>query len=113
MGGGQEKPSLTPVFLSALVWPGAGQLYNREARKGALLIAISFLVVLALCIVIGLDLARALTADFSAFEAEPAGVTWQALAQDARLLLGIGVLVIAVWAYGVVDAYVGARQHHS
>lgn len=57
------KEYLFPILLSALVVPGAGQIYNKEKVKGVLLMVLFFLVILGFMITISVSLAAQLSPD--------------------------------------------------
>ena len=95
-----------PVWLSALVWPGAGQLYAGRRRKGYALIALSTLLGLAFAVVTALSILRHLPGDLTLLD--PARIVptmWCAAAADARRLALAAVPLVAVWLYAVLDAW--------
>ena len=98
------------ALLSAFVWPGAGQLYNREIKKGAILIALTIAVAVAVMIATAAEVTRQLPADIGDLDADlvrtlPA----QVLAARPGILLLSSLFLLLTWAYGVVDAYFGGR----
>ena len=89
------------ALLSAFVWPGAGQLYNREVRKGAVLIALTILIGLAVILATASEVQRQLPADIGDLDADlvrtlPA----QVLSARAGVLLGSSLALLLTWAYG-------------
>ncbi|MGA7563394.1 MAG: hypothetical protein WBW55_09335 [Desulfobaccales bacterium] len=104
------RPQLTAFFLSALVFPGLGQLYKQDRRKGVLLVlAANFL--LALVVLLGFILvSQEYTAVFY-----PRPLTWELV----RLLLADtvrrplfwlpGGLLLALWGYAALDAALQAQ----
>ncbi len=103
------RQKIIAFFLSALVFPGLGQLYNRDRRKGIILV-LAANGLLGLVLLTGLILiSREYTLVFF-----PRPLTWEM----GRLLfydtlthpvfwIPLGLL-IALWGYAVVDAARGA-----
>ena len=106
----QMHRGMVAALMSAFVWPGAGQLYNREIRKGAILIGLTIAVAVAVMIATAAEVTRQLPADIGDLDADlvrtlPA----QVLAARPGILLASSLFLLLTWAYGVVDAYVGGR----
>jgi len=103
---------LAPL-LSAFVLPGLGQVINRQIVKGLILMGLSM--ILFLCVLVRVLL------DFSAVIGEVMGPSlglgleaWPKVieglrARDLTLLYVLVALAVAVWAYGVIDAYLVSR----
>ena len=101
---------LFAVLLSAVA-PGLGQLYNRDYRKAFLLIGLSFMFVVSLMIGLGPELAKALPAQSGPLDMRQARAFWEAAAQkNTSLFQTFEFLTMVTWIYGVVDAYLGARE---
>lgn len=99
------------VLLSGLLGPGAGQLYNREWRKGILLLTTGLLVTLAFFGKIGQGMVQRLGPNM-ALE-DPARVAQAArdtLAALPGYVTSFQGLTLALWLYGIVDAYWGAQE---
>jgi Mn2+/Fe2+ NRAMP family transporter len=106
----QMHRGMIAALLSAFVWPGAGQLYNREFKKGALLIGLTLAVAVAVMIATAAEVTRQLPANIDDLDADlvrtlPA----QVLAARPGTLLASSLLLLAAWGYGIVDAYFGGR----
>ena len=106
----QMHRGMVAALLSAFVWPGAGQLYNRDVKKGAFLIGLTLAVAVAVIIATAAEVTRQLPADIGDLDADlvrtlPA----QVLAARSGTLLVSSLLLLLAWAYGIVDAYVGGR----
>jgi hypothetical protein len=106
----QMHRGLVAALLSAFVWPGAGQLYNREFKKGAVLIGLTLVVAAVVLIATAAEVTRQLPADIGDLDADlvrtlPA----QVLAARTGTLLVSSLLLLAAWGYGVIDAYFGGR----
>jgi TM2 domain-containing membrane protein YozV len=105
---------LTAAALSGLVCPGAGQLYNRQRVKGAALIAATLGLVAAMTY-------GAADAVFQAVSVMPPdevlndlyGLARRILEENARLFRATGWALLAVWVYGIVDAYLKADGHNT
>jgi TM2 domain-containing membrane protein YozV len=104
------RRALTAIFLSALVFPGLGQLYNQDRRKGVFLVLaanalLGLLLILALILV-----SREYTAVYYPQQITMAifkTLLWDTLTHPL-FLLPLGMLV-ALWGYAAVDA--GRRAH--
>jgi len=105
---------IIPVLLCFFLGPGAGQLYNREYKKGAFFIVVS----LAILIVAGVWYYKALQpylpADLSAVD--PAAMqqilqnaTGQITNTQTHMLLAFEAALTALWLYGCIDAYLVAK----
>jgi len=106
----QMHRGMVAALLSAFVWPGAGQLYNRDVKKGAFLIGLTLAVAVAVIIATAAEVTRQLPADIGDLDADlvrtlPA----QVLAARSGTLLVSSLVLLLAWAYGIVDAYVGGR----
>ena len=106
----QLNRGMVAALLSAFVWPGAGQLYNREFKKGALLIGLTILVAVVVIIATTAEVTRQLPADIGDLDADlvrtlPA----QVLAARTGPLLASSLVLLVTWGYGIVDAYLGGR----
>lgn len=105
------KAILIPVLLSALVWPGAGQIYNRDFKKGVVLVLLTFLAGVSLFMVAGMQIAQHLPPDVSSIDAARA----QTIADDivkknAGFFASFNILVLATWVFGIIDAFLGAKE---
>jgi hypothetical protein len=103
------KNSLIALVLSAFVFPGIGQIYKRETRKGLFLILSTSLLLAVL--VLGF---------FILYSYAYAGIVSQASSPEAvapaqlhQLLINVIThpfilfifgLLLATWVYGVIDA---------
>jgi hypothetical protein len=106
----QMHRGMVAALLSAFVWPGAGQLYNREFKKGAFLIGLTLAVAVAVMIATAVEVTRQLPVDIGDLDADlvrtlPA----QILAARSGTLLVSSLLLLLAWGYGIVDAYLGGR----
>jgi hypothetical protein len=106
----QMHRGMVAALFSAFVWPGAGQLYNREFKKGAILIGLTLAVAVAVMIATAAEVTRQLPPDIGELDADlvrtlPA----QVLAARPGMLLGSSLLLLAAWGYGILDAYFGGR----
>jgi TM2 domain-containing membrane protein YozV len=105
------KRALIALLLSALVFPGLGQFYNRERRKGLFLV-VAANVLAGLLLLLGLIL---FSSEYQAvyYPRAITGAIAKTLLLDTvyhPLFLIPCCLLIALWAFGVVDAARGPRQ---
>jgi hypothetical protein len=106
----QMHRGMVAALLSAFVWPGAGQLYNREFKKAAVLIGLTLAVAVAVMIATAAEVTRQLPADLGDLDADlvrtlPA----QVLAARPGMLMASSLLLLLAWGYSVIDAYFGGR----
>lgn len=103
------RPRLNAFLLSALVFPGLGQLYNQERRKGVLLVLVANgllgLVLLTGAILVSQEY-------MSVFFPRPFTLEMGRLMlldtlRHPLFWLPCGLL-LALWGYGAVDAALGA-----
>jgi TM2 domain-containing membrane protein YozV len=105
MGSEPARRDWLPVWLSLLVWPGAGQLYRGERVKGLALIAASTVFGLLFAVLAGLAVLRALPPDPLVDPLALLGSLARGLLGQARALALAALPVVAVWLYAVVDAW--------
>jgi hypothetical protein len=105
------KNLLIPVFLSAFVLPGAGQLFNKEKIKGVVLMALFLALSVALVVVIVAAVLPILPdtggAPLSLDEAR--AFTTRVWVERGDSISGVWWGLMAVWVYGILDAFLGAR----
>jgi hypothetical protein len=108
-----KKTILAPL-LSAFVLPGLGQVINRQFLKAGLLMAAVMMFFLALVFKLLYDLNKVLLAlPLETLEktSRPLATVSQALSQRDKTWLVLLLLgLVAVWAYGVWDAFTVARK---
>lgn len=95
-----------PVWLSALVWPGAGQVYAGRRAKGIVLIVLSGLLTLVFSVVAALCILQA--SPPGAVLLDPADLRLTLLrlvAEDAGTLALAASPLVVVWLYAVIDAW--------
>jgi len=95
----RASPRTRAVLLSALVWPGAGQMYKGERVKGLCLIGVSGLLAVALAVTLALFLANGIVAGF-----DP-DVVKTVVPRAVGLVGGL----VLVWIVAVADAWRGPR----
>ena len=106
MVGEPARRDWLPVWLSLLVWPGAGQMYRGQRVKGLLLIALSSLSGLGFAVLSGLAVLRALPADPALLDPRRLlSALRAALSGEACALAATALPLAAVWLYAVVDAW--------
>ncbi len=104
------RKAITAFVLSALVFPGIGQLYNQERRKGIFLVVAANLLLGALFLATLVIFSQEYTAVFY-----PRPLTrdmLQTLLRDTAfhpVFLGLFGMLLALWGYAAVDAARHAR----
>jgi hypothetical protein len=106
---------IIPTLLSFFLGPGVGQLYNREYKKGFLLIGASFLILIGAGIWYYKALHPYLPADLTTID--PAALqpilknaADQVNAKDGYILSACEAVMTVLWLYGIVDAYISAQK---
>ena len=101
---------IIPVLLCFFLGPGVGQLYNKEYKKGVILIAVSFVLLVGA----GLWYYKALqpfipndltTVDPQAMQELLKNAAGQVSAKQGYVLSACEGLLTVLWLYGIVDAY--------
>ena len=106
---------IIPVLLSFFLGPGVGQLYNKEYKKGAILIVVSFVILIAAGAWYFKALQPYLPADMTTVD--PAAMqdllknaTAQVGAQKGYILSASEAILTVLWLYGIVDAFRVAQK---
>lgn len=108
-----RKSPIWPALLSALVVPGAGQIYNREFPKGFFLVTVSVGSFLWFSKVVTERLSLLLSGTPEQWAKDPI-VLREALMklinQNSDMFMTFQLLILLVWSFGVIDAYLTARK---
>ena len=104
------KDYLFPILLSALVVPGAGQIYNKEKVKGLILMALFLLVFLGFAITVSVSLAALLPPTMVVTPEQMRGMVENVMEERSGFMTTFVYLTVAIWGYGILDAYLGARD---
>lgn len=104
------KEILFPVLLSALVVPGAGQIYNKEKGKGVVLMVLFFFVILGFMMTLTVSLAALIPPDMMVSPEHVRGMVEGIIEEKSGFITAFWYLTLAIWAYGILDAYLGARD---
>lgn len=105
------RAAITAFLLSAFVFPGLGQLYNQDRKKGIFLVLAANLL-LGLVLLIGMIL---ISQEYTAVY-YPRAITWdigRALLLDTLthpVFLVLFVLLAGLWGFAAVDAARGAGR---
>ncbi|MDP3183042.1 MAG: hypothetical protein Q8M54_09545 [Desulfobaccales bacterium] len=107
------RQKIAAFLLSALVFPGLGQLYNQDRRKGVFLVLAANLLLGVLLLLGVILLSREYFAVFY-----PRPLTWEILplllvdTLTHPLFLVPFLLLAGVWGFAAVDAVRGADRPH-
>jgi TM2 domain-containing membrane protein YozV len=105
------RRALIAASLSALVWPGAGQMVNRDVKKGLLLIVLSAVAAAGFLSVIGFAVFEAVSRGPAAgADDETLALLADVAARAGLRLLACGALILVVWVFAIVDAFRSARR---
>lgn len=102
-----------PVALSLILGPGLGQLYNKEVKKGVVLIVLSFAILIWAIVWFRGVLQPLLPTDLLLMEPEAmktvvSRLVEEVLQNNSRAFYGFQILLGILWIYSVIDAYYGA-----
>ncbi|MBK6880757.1 MAG: hypothetical protein IPO76_04450 [Elusimicrobia bacterium] len=104
------KNLLIPVLLSALVLPGAGQMFNREKIKGVALMVLFLALSVALCVLVVFAVLPHIPRDGSTMSyLEVQALGTRVMVEKGRSIEATWWAMITVWAFGILDAFLGAR----
>ncbi len=108
----RKSDVVLPFALSALLGPGMGQIYNREYKKGLIHIGVSFFIFVAF-------LNRQTKLMFGHLPLTESSISAVALQDVLKLnssdthpltYYTYGVLLMGVWVYSMLDAYLGGMR---
>ena len=106
---------IIPVALSALLGSGAGQLYNKDYKKAGILITVGVILVGWMTVSTYKMVMPYLTQDVANMDIVQLAETGEKIRTQLATvgtgsLLGINLLLMGIWIYGIVDAYQGAKK---
>ncbi len=108
-----RKSPIWPALLSALVAPGIGQVFNRDYAKGIFLLLSSMTSFIWFSKVLTEKLIGVLPGPPEKW-AENQDALREALMkliqENAQMFFTFQILVILIWGFGVIDAYMSASK---
>ena len=106
---------LIPVLLAVLLGPGVGQLYNKEFKKGFILIGLSVGLLIAFSVWLSKAALAYLPGDISTVDrAMLQGIIQTHIVADhPGTFYTYEILLAALWIYGIVDAYLGGMKRRN
>jgi hypothetical protein len=108
---GARDPALRAALLSALVCPGAGQIRNRQYAKGFALVGVTLATAGFLLVRMLTEVLRLLPADGSVLDPSSAwDMASQIQGRNQGAFSTLSFLLLALWVYGTVDAWFGAKR---
>ena len=111
-----RRPTWWPPFLSALIAPGLGQVANGEYGKGFLLLTTTFAAFGWVLKTVSEQLALVLPGTPDQWTQAPEQMRAAILKivnENPDLFLTFHLLILLTWTFGVVDAYITARQRRA
>jgi hypothetical protein len=101
---------IIPVLLCFFLGPGVGQLYNRDYKKGALLIVASLILLVIAGVwywkTLGPYLPQDLTnTDPQALQQIMMNAATHISSEKGMILAAFQALMVVLWIFGMVDAY--------
>ena len=108
-----KKSPIWPTLLSALVVPGAGQIYNQEIPKGLMLIGGFFGLIVWFSQVVTSRLLSVLPGKPEDWVKDQAGfyaAVMSLINQQAPMFVTFQFLFFLLWIYSVIDAYIIGKQ---
>jgi TM2 domain-containing membrane protein YozV len=110
----KKKSVYWPPLLSALVAPGIGQIFNREYLKGffLLLAFVGSIVWFSIVLTERLEILLPGTPDMWVQDQNLLrdGIT-KLITESSGMFMTFQLLLIVIWIYGIIDAYMGARKN--
>jgi TM2 domain-containing membrane protein YozV len=107
-----KQSPLWPTLLSALVVPGAGQIYNKEIPKGLMIITGFFGLIVWFSQVVTSHLISVLPGkpeDWLKDQAAFYAAVMTLINQQASMFMTFQLLLFCLWIYSVIDAYAIAK----
>ncbi len=106
---------IIPVLLCFLLGPGVGQLYNKDYRKGVLLIVASLAVLIVAGVWYYKTLQPFIPADITSVDPQALqqlmmNAAGQISSKNGKVLAAFQALLSVLWIYGMVDAYRSAQR---
>ena len=104
-----------PALMSAIVAPGAGQILNREFKKGIFLFAVFIGSFSWFFKVISEQLSLLTTIKPEVWQKDPSIVQEYLLKivnQNPSMFFSFQLLVILIWGFSVIDAYITAKHQN-
>ena len=109
-----RKSPIWPALLSALVVPGMGQVFNRDYKKGFFLMAVFFGSFMWFSKVVTEQLSGILTGTPDQWAQNPSMLqegVMKLVTQNTDMFFTFQLLIIIVWIFAIVDAYLVARRN--
>lgn len=103
-----KKAILSPL-CSAFVVPGMGQLLNQHLKKGGLMLAAVFILMVLFVVRIFQMIVSVLEAD-TGLGANPTALLDKILAKNPFFLYVVFVILGILWVYSVIDAWWGGMK---
>ena len=106
---------LIPVLLAVLLGPGVGQLYNKEFKKGFILIGLSVGLLLAFSVWLSRAALGYLPSDINTVDRAMLRTIIQThiVADHPGTFYTYEILLAGLWIYGIVDAYLGGLKRRA
>lgn len=107
------KQIIIATLLSGLIWPGAGQLYNKDFRKGFVMIGLTILLVLSFMISVAPRLEDKMGEKSQKIDMAAARkISEEVMLDSPGTFRTFNMLMTAVWIFAIVDAYLGAKNRN-
>ena len=105
-----KKKIIIAVLFSGLIGPGIGQIYNRDFKKGLMLIGFTFLIIILFF--------NAVTKASLNMLPPGAEINLETIQEIQQKLYQkhpapfhmFNIIMISLWVYGIADAYYVAKQ---
>ncbi len=108
-----SKSAIWPALLSALVAPGVGQIYNRDIKRGIVLLAVSLGGFLWFSSILTEQLSLFIHTPPETWMQDPeklkAAITG-VVTKNPDMFVTFYAMMILTWIFGVVDAYFSAKH---
>jgi hypothetical protein len=106
------KKVISSTLLSAFVFPGTGQINNRQYVKGGIIIAAVLFSLLGFFIKIYQDVLRILSSTQQT-QITPdliTELTIQVQQENAGIIQKLIIFLLLIWLYGILDAFIYGKK---
>jgi TM2 domain-containing membrane protein YozV len=106
------KKAISSPFLSAFVFPGLGQINNRQILKGLSLILITLFTLIFIFLKVLSSVLRAIP-DKEKITLSPhliASLTQKVQTENKEIILFAIIFLSIIWVFNIVDAYMNGKK---
>lgn len=106
---------MVAVLLSAFLGPGVGQLYNKEYRKGCILLVAGLVLVVIMAIKLSSSMMEYVNLDAANMDVTQLAQLGDKIGMElspnrSPLMMACYLLTTVLWIYSMIDAWFGAKR---